>query len=238
MTTPTRPEHILAIIPARGGSRGVPRKNIRPLAGRPLLVHTIAQALAARCITRLVVSTDDTEIGAIARQNGAEVIWRPAEISGDTATTESALLHALDTLQVTGDYTPDLVVLLQCTSPLRLPGDIDRAVEMLLESGADSLLSVVPFSRFLWRIGADGRPQPYNYDYRRRPRRQEYASGLYMENGAIYIMRPRVLREEHNCLGGRIVCYVMHPLTAVEIDAPEDFALVEAILAGPWPPEI
>lgn len=237
MTTSARPEHILAIIPARGGSRGVPRKNIRPLAGRPLLAHTIAHALAARSITRLVVSTDDAEIGAIARQNGAEVIWRPAAISGDTATTESALLHVLDTLQAAGGYTPDLVVLLQCTSPLRLPGDIDQAVETLLESGADSLLSVVPFSRFLWRVGEDGRLQSWNYDYRRRPRRQEYASGLYMENGSIYVMRPRVLREEHNRLGGRIACYVMHPLTAVEIDALEDFALAEAILAGSWPPE-
>jgi len=236
MSDAAQAKHVLAIIPARGGSRGVPRKNVRPLAGRPLLAHTIDHALAAHRVTRVVVSTDDAEIGAIATQGGAEVIWRPAEISGDTATTESALLHALDALQTAEGYAPDLVVLLQCTSPLRLPGDIDRAVETLLENRADSLLSLVPFGRFLWQVGADGRPQPYNYDYRRRPRRQEHTSGLYVENGSIYIMRPWVLREENNCLGGRIAHYVMHPLTIVEIDAPEDFALAEAILAGPWPP--
>ncbi len=229
-------EHVLAIIPARGGSRGVPRKNVRPLAGRPLLAYTIDHALAARRVTRVVVSTDDAEIGTIAARSGAEVIWRPAAISGNTATTESALLHVLDTLQATEGYTPDLVVLLQCTSPLRLPGDIDRAIETLIHSGADSLLSLVPFGRFLWRLGEDGRLQSYNYDYRRRPRRQEYAAGLYMENGSIYIMRPRLLREENNRLGGRIAHYLMHPLTAVEIDQPEDFALAEAIMAGPWPP--
>ena len=123
--------NILAIIPARGGSKGIPRKNLQPLAGKPLLAYTIEHARATPAVTRVVVSTDDVEIASVAQQYGAEVIWRPAEISGDTATSEAALLHALDHLRDNEGYEPDLVVFLQATSPLRRSDDIQRAVETL-----------------------------------------------------------------------------------------------------------
>ena len=114
----------VAIIPARGGSRGIPRKNLRVIAGKPLLAYTIEHALATPSIDRVVVSTDDVEIGTVAARHGAEVIWRPAEISGDRASSEAALLHALDELAARDDYRPDLVVMLQATSPLRRPDDV------------------------------------------------------------------------------------------------------------------
>ena len=122
---------VLAIIPARGGSKGIPRKNVRPLLGRPLLAHSIEHARQAPSVTRVVVSTDDAEIAAVARRFGAEVVDRPAEISGDAASSESALLHVLDHLRDAEGYEPDLVVFLQATSPLRRPGDVQGAIETL-----------------------------------------------------------------------------------------------------------
>ncbi len=112
---------ILAIIPARGGSKGIPRKNLQLLAGRPLLAHTVGGGLAASTVTRVVVSTDDDEIAAVAGALGAEVVHRPAEISGDTASPSRPSLHVLDHLRDTEGYEPELVVFLQATSPIRRP---------------------------------------------------------------------------------------------------------------------
>ncbi len=222
--------NVLAIIPARGGSKGIPRKNIQPLAGKPLLAYTIEHARATPAITRVVVSTDDAEIAAVAEQYGAEVIWRPAEISGDEATSESALLHALDHLRDSEGYEPDLVVFLQATSPLRQPDDIQKAIETLQQQSADSLLSVAPSHAFLWRL-VDGQAGPVNYDYRQRPRRQERAPE-YIENGSIYIFKPWVLREQSNRLGGKIALYVMDPLDSLQVDEPGDLALIEQVMAS------
>lgn len=219
---------ILAIIPARGGSKGVPGKNIAPVAGKPLLAHTVEQALAARLVNRVLVSTDDEAIAAVARAYGAEVVARPAGISGDTATSESALLHVLDTLTSREAYAPDLVVFLQCTSPVRRPGDIDAAIQTLLDQQADSLLSVVPSHHWLWRV-VDGRPDSYNFDYRRRPRRQERPAE-YDENGSIYVFKPHILRQFNNRLGGRIALYEMDGWSMIDIDTPQDLALCEIVL--------
>ncbi|MCU0723789.1 MAG: acylneuraminate cytidylyltransferase family protein, partial [Planctomycetes bacterium] len=113
----------LAIIPARGGSKGIPRKNLRPLGGKPLVVHSVDQALVCPRVGRVVVSTDDAEIAEVSRRAGAEVVERPAAISGDTASSESALLHVLDARKARGEEDPSLVVFLQATSPLRRPHD-------------------------------------------------------------------------------------------------------------------
>jgi CMP-N,N'-diacetyllegionaminic acid synthase len=215
---------VLALVPARGGSKGIPGKNVRPLAGKPLLAHTLEQALGARTPMRVVVSTDDDEIAEVAFSCGAEVVRRPDALAGDTASSESALLHALDALEAADGYIPELVVFLQCTSPLRRPGDIDGAVEALRAAGADSLLSVVASHRFLWRIGPEGAAESVNYDWRRRPRRQDRAAE-YAENGSIYVFRPAVLRQGGNRLGGRIALYEMDEWSAVDIDSPADFEL-------------
>lgn len=218
---------ILAIIPARGGSKGIPRKNVRPLAGKPLIAHTIEQAQHSRLVTRVVVSTDDQEIKDVSTQYGAEVILRPAEISGDTASSESALTHVLQTLKERDAYQPDLVVFLQCTSPIRQEDDIDRAIEKLQTSKADSVLSVVPFHTFIWRQIGD-EVMPIDFDFRKRPRRQD-RHPEFIENGCIYVFKPWVLEQFNNRLGGHIAVYEMSRLS-VDIDTVDDFDLCEAVM--------
>jgi N-acylneuraminate cytidylyltransferase len=220
---------VLAIIPARGGSKGIPGKNLRSLNGKPLLVHTIEQARQTLRITRIVVSTDDPQISAIAREHGAEVVWRPADISGDHASSEAALVHALDFLVDSEDYKPDLVVFLQATSPIRRLDDIDRAVTTLINQEADSLVSVVPVVAWLWRI-VDGVPQSFNYDYRQRLRRQDRPPE-YSENGSIYIFKPWVLRQLNNRLGGKIALYEMNEWSNIDIETMADFELAEWALS-------
>jgi CMP-N,N'-diacetyllegionaminic acid synthase len=202
-----RPDDVVVLIPARGGSKGIPGKNLFPLRGRPLIVHTIEQALGARHVNRVVVSTDDEEIATVSRSVGAEVVLRPANISGDQASSESALAHALEFLRQFEGYVPALVVFLQCTSPLRQPDDIDRAIETLRTRQADSLLSVSPSHKFLWNE-RDGVACSLNYDWQNRPRRQDMQK-QYVENGSIYIFKPAVLAGTSNRLGGKIALHVM-----------------------------
>lgn len=219
---------LLAIIPARGGSKGMPRKNVKPLAGTPLIVHTIQHALQAPSVTRTLVSTDDPEIGVVSRAAGAEVLERPAEISGDMASSESALRHALDRLEETEGYQPDAVVFLQCTSPIRTAGDVEEAIALWRTRGADSLVSVTPWHGLNW-IEENGEARSVTFDYRQRPRRQDMREE-FRENGSIFIFTPALLRETGNRLGGQIVLYTMDPLTAVETDTPDGFVLSEGIL--------
>ncbi len=180
--------NIIAIIPARGGSKGIPLKNIVPIHGKPLMAYSIEQAQATRSINRVVVTTDASEIAAVSQEYGAEVVWRPDELSGDKASSESALLHVLDFLQATEGYEPNLVVFLQATSPMRQPGDIENAIDTLRRENADSLLSVAPFHGFLWRRTAEG-VRSFSYDYQHRQMRQD-APQDFVENGSIYIFKP------------------------------------------------
>jgi len=223
-------DRTVCIIPARGGSKGVPRKNLRPLCGRPLLAHSIGHALEADSVGRTFVSTDDAEIAALTRSLGAEVIDRPVAISGDTASSESALLHALEFLRESEGYRPELVVFLQATSPLRAQGDIDAAVRTLLDHRADSLFSACVSHEFLWRAGQGGMA-PINYDPGKRPRRQEMAP-QYRENGSIFVTRREVLESTGSRLGGRIAVHEMSLLDSLQIDTEEDFLLIEAVVAA------
>lgn len=222
--------NIAAIIPARGGSRGIPGKNIRVVGGAPLLVHTIRHARGTREISRIIVSTDDPAIASVAREHGAEVIVRPRELSGDAASSESALLHALDTLRDGEGYEPDLVAFLQATSPVRRPDDISRAIATFVAEGADSLFSAYAQHGFLWRRERDGALSSFSYDYRDRPRRQDAPEEL-VENGSIYLFRPRILREMGNRLGGRISVHVMAAADSFQVDEPADLELAELLLA-------
>jgi N-acylneuraminate cytidylyltransferase len=219
----------LAIIPARGGSKGIPRKNILPLLDKPLIAYNIEQARLSRQVSRVVVSTDDSEIAAISRQYGAEVVWRPAEISGDSASSESALLHALDHLRQAQGYQPDLLVFLQCTSPLTLAEDIDATVEALLAAGADSALAAIPFHYFIWKTGEDGSAEGVNHDRRVRPLRQE-REPQYLETGAVYVMRvPGFLQAKHRFFG-KTALHIMPAERRLEIDDPVDFAIAGVLM--------
>lgn len=224
------PQTILALIPARGGSKGIPRKNVRLLAGKPLVAHSIVQARQTPGVTRVVVSTDDEEIAALSQQWGAEVVRRPVEISGDTASSESALAHALDTLRDREGWEPDRVVFLQATSPCRRPGEIAAALETLEREQADSLLSVGPVHGFVWRVEKDGRARSFSYDHLKRPRRQDAPEDL-IENGSIYVFKPWVLRQHNNRLGGKVALHRMSALDSFQIDEPGDFDLLEALMA-------
>lgn len=229
MTAPT--PRVLAVIAARGGSKGIPRKNLIDLCGKPLLVWSIAQARAAKGVTEVAVSSDSEEILALAGSYGAVGVPRPEEISGDTASSESAWLHALDQRErKVGPF--DLVVALQATSPIREASDIDRALSTLVGKRLDSLLTVCEVEDFFsWRLDSEGLAESVNYDWRNRRRRQEIEK-RYLENGSFYIFRPDQLRRTMNRLGGRIGVFVMERHKMFQIDRPEDIRLCEAIMRG------
>ena len=159
---------------------------------------------------------------------------RPPELSGDEATSESALLHALDERLASGMGDPELVVFLQCTSPVRQPSDIDAAVEQLLETGADSLLSACPDRSHIWSLEG-GRPRAVSYDHKARQREQDMPP-QYRENGSIYVFRPELLRSQGNRLGGQIAIYEMDFWSSFQLDTPEDAELLSWIFTrGPVP---
>lgn len=217
---------IVCIIPARGGSKGVPQKNIKLLAGKPLICHSIEHVLLAKHDIDVYVSTDAEEIARVAHLAGSRIIARPEHLSGDVASSESALLHALELIE--SQRAVDYVVFLQCTSVFRRPEDIDEAIELIVRSNADSLLSVVASHRFLWKA-TDDSAESINYDFNFRPRRQDMAD-QFQENGSIYIFKPWVLRERNNRLGGKIVLYEMEERSAIDIDTELDFRLAEFLM--------
>jgi len=214
----------VAIIPARGGSKGIPRKNLLSVAGRPLMSYVLGEALAAKRVSRVIVSTDDAEIAAVARGAGAGVVERPAVISGDTASSESALTHALGELEKRDGYRPDLMVMLQCTSPLTLAQDIDGAIETMLDENGDSCFSASAFFHFLWRREAGGAAAGIGHDATRRLRRQDMEP-RYLENGAIYAMRAEGFRKSQFRFFGKTVIHVMPAERHLEIDDPADIEL-------------
>ena len=219
---------ILAIIPARGGSKGVPGKNLRPIAGKPLIVWTIEQALAAKGVTDTVVTTDAEDIAALAREAGAKVPFlRPAELATDSAPTEPAMRHALEQMEASeGRY--DAVMLLQPTSPLRLPDTLDRAIGEFESSGVDSLLGVIESHAFYWQQA----PVRASYDYLNRPRRQDIppADRRYRETGSLYLTRRDPFMETNNRLAGSVGLFMMDEREGWEIDTATDFAVLETLI--------
>ncbi len=222
------PADVVAIIPARGGSKGVPRKNVRAVAGRPLLAWSVADGLEAARVGRVYVSTEDAEIKRAAQAAGAAVIDRPADLAQDATSSEAALLQALDAIAAERGGDPRLVVFLQATCPLRTGADVDAAVELLERTGADSLVSVSPAHLFLW-AEQDGQAVAVGRDWRERPRRQDMPP-RYRENGSIYVFKPWVLRQGHNRLGGKIVLFKMSEEAGVDIDSETDLEWADFLL--------
>lgn len=222
----------VALIPARGGSKGIPRKNLVPFDGRPLLEWTIEDALESKRLGGAFVSTEDPEIASAARRAGAEVLQRPAALAADDTSTEAVLLHALDALRALG-RDPSIVCLLQATSPLRPPGLVDRALERLEEAGADSLLTVAAERAFGWR--PRGLLVEPLYDPRKRPRRQvqDDPAWVLREVGSLYLTRQEILRRDGCRLGGRVAHLELDPPYAFEIDSPFDLWLGERLLDAP-----
>ena len=220
------PHEVLAVIPARGGSKGIPRKNVRIVGGKPLIAHAIGAVLAARNVTRVVVSTDDDEIASVSQGFGAGIVRRPQALATDTASSEQALLHALDFLQREENYRPDIVLLVQCTSPLTTPMDIDGTVEALLAQDADCSLAVAPFHYFLWSRDAAGKSVAINHDHTRRLMRQQRRPE-FVETGAVYAMRVAGFQETRHRFFGNIALHETPAENCLEIDDPVDLELAE-----------
>ncbi|MET8095021.1 N-acylneuraminate cytidylyltransferase [Streptomyces sp. NPDC005236] len=246
---------VLAVIPARGGSKGVPAKNLLPVGGVPLVARAVRECRSARLVTDVVVSTDDQAIAAAARQAGAEVVLRPAAIAGDTATSEAAVLHAMDTHEALHGSPVDVVLLVQCTSPFIIREDVDGVVDAILTNGADTALTVAPFHGFVWRDGDDEATAVtaetghaaldggtgvlvaetatsggygVNHDKSFRPRRQDRPQDL-LETGAVYAMEAAGFREAKHRFFGRTELVRTDPARVLEIDDPHDLARARAL---------
>ncbi len=221
--------NVLCVIPARGGSKGIPGKNLRQILGVPLIGYAIRAARAARMITRVVVSTDDAVIGEAAKRYGAEVVWRPEEISGDLASSESALLHALNAIDEADGYCPDLLVFMQCTSPLTLAVDLDGAVNLLLEKNADVVFSAVRTHAFLWGVDDNGHAVEVNHDRGYRPMRQEMKP-QYQETGAFYILRADGFKLAKKRFFRRVILYEVPASRSIDIDDKHDLERAQRLL--------
>jgi len=212
----------VAIIPARGGSKGIPRKNIRIFCGKPLVAYSIIAGREARLVDEVYVSTDDREIADIARRFGAQIIERPSEFASDTASTFSVLRHASEVL----DF-PDIVVTLQPTSPLRTAKHIDEAIS-LLEDDVETVIAVCSMHRYYWYT-KNGYGVP---DFDARLRRQDMRE-RFVENGYIYVTRKSVLLRNDSRLGmgitsaGKVKLYKMKDFYSVELDSELDFIILE-----------
>jgi len=214
---------VVAVIPARGGSKGVPGKNLRPVGGIPLVTRAVASARSSRFIDRVIVSTDDPFITAVADDAGAEVFGRPASLATDHASSESALMHVLDTLP----KDPDVLVFLQATSPFIDTDALDEAIDRVLGGAEDVVFSAVQSHAFLWRLGTGG-ARGVNHDAAYRQRRQDRAPE-YRETGAFYVMRAQGFRQNSFRFFGRVGVALVDERTAIEIDTEDELALADSM---------
>lgn len=221
---------MIALILARGGSKGLPRKNVIPFLGKPLVAHTIEAALDSRFVDRVIVSTDDVEIAEVSKGFGAEVpFMRPAELASDTASAKDVMLHALDYLAAQGAELSTFC-LLQPTSPLRTAGDIDAAVQLFEEKKADSVLSVTPYDHPVqWAVSRsdEGRIKPRE---RVEASRRQDLIECFRPNGALYLFKTAFFREcAGDYIGPNSYGYVMPPERSVDIDTRMDLLVAESV---------
>lgn len=213
---------IVSIIPLRGGSKSIPYKNIKLIAGKPLAYWVCKAASESKYIDAIYVSTEDAKIKEVINGLGlrVEVVDRPLEFAQDTSMTEDLFPHFMTQVP---DF--DVLNLIQATGPFTTAEDLDLAIEYFFEGQYDSLLTGVLYKKFYWTL--DGKPM--NFHYLRRPRRQEF-EGVVNENGAFYLTKKEILEKHKNRLGGNIGIYVMPEEKAVDIDEPSDWELAEQLL--------
>ncbi|MDC0597158.1 acylneuraminate cytidylyltransferase family protein [Candidatus Pseudothioglobus singularis] len=220
--------NIHCIILARGGSKGIPKKNIISFCGKPLLAWTIEQCLKAKYISNVWVSSDDDDILDVAEQYGAKKIKRPQDISADTSTSESAWLHAIDYL-TDNNIKIDVVLAPQVTSPLRETIDINNAITKFIENNYDSLFSAsITDDLYFWEESKSG-INSINYDYKNRRRRQDFKEQI-IENGSFYLFKPKIIQNNHNRFSGKIGFSKMDFWKMFEIDNEEDFRMCSALM--------
>jgi CMP-N-acetylneuraminic acid synthetase len=211
----------VALVPLRAGSKGIPKKNIKTIAGKPLAAWVLEAATQCPTIDTVYVSTESEEIAKVVSELALNitVIKRPSELATDEASTEAVMLHFMEQIEF------DILITIQATSPLLKPENLREALNKFQENEFDSMLSAVRSKRFFWN--EDG--TPINYNPIKRPRRQEFKGSL-MENGAFYITRRKILDEQYCRLGGKIGVYEMDSTQELEIDEPSDWEVIERLL--------
>jgi N-acylneuraminate cytidylyltransferase len=211
---------VVAIIPARGGSKGIPRKNLQRVGGVPLVARAVDAARRCPAIDRVVVTTDDADIAAVAAEWGAEIVERPADLSGDQASSEAALLHALDALEAR-KVDVGVLAFLQATSPFIDVDALTAAVQLVRSRRRDSVFSAVETYGFLWEKGLGGAAEPINHEIDVRPRRQD-REPHHLETGGFYVMRAAGFRAAQHRFFGSVGIAEVAPRTAIEVDTPDE----------------
>jgi CMP-N,N'-diacetyllegionaminic acid synthase len=226
---------VLGLVPARGGSRGVPRKNIRLLGGKPLLWYTAQAARQAQRLTRIVLSTDDEEIAEIGRRAGLEVPFlRPQDLAQDDTPMLPVVRHALEFVEAGGEPY-DAVCLLQPTNPLREPQDIDGCIQLLWETRADAVITTLPVPyeynpHWVYFTEPDGRLRLSTGEAAPVPARQGLPPAVHRE-GSVYVSRRANIVEHGTLYGSHLVGYPIHPSRSINIDGPDDWALAERLVS-------
>jgi CMP-N,N'-diacetyllegionaminic acid synthase len=221
---------ILAIIPARSGSKRLPKKNIKMLLGKPLLAYTIDTVKKSQHVNRYIVSTEDKEIASISNTYGAEVLMRPIELAQDESSTDEVILNVLELLRDTDQYTPDVIILLQPTSPLRTTRDIDSAISTFLTSPGESLISVTEFDHTpYWAFRIERGFLKSEFTQEKLKRSQELPK-LYRPNGSIFIIRTETFLKNRSFYTNHVIPYIMPPERSIDIDDEFDFSIAEFLL--------
>jgi len=227
--------NILGIIPARGDSKGVPGKNIRLLGGMPLIRHTIKEAVKSKYIDKLILSTDSDEIADVCREAGLEIpFMRPAELAQDNSRAIDTYIYTLKRMETEFNYRADILVVLQPTSPLRTVEDIDGSIEMLINKGADSVISVceVEHSPYWYKtLDKEHKIQPFTSCSDANANRQELPS-VYRPNGAVYVFRNELIVEKQTYYTDKTYAYIMPQERSIDIDTLLDFKIAGLLING------
>lgn len=219
-----------AIIPARGGSKGIPKKNLINFCGKPLIYWSIKQAQLSKKIDSVWVTSDDKEILKVSEKYGANIIKRPNQLATDFSSSESAWIHAIDHIQNETNIKLEYAIGLQPTSPIRNFSDFDLAIEYFCKKNLDSLLSVCEIEDFfIWKNNKKNLFEPINYDLNDRKRRQNIEK-RFLENGSFYIFKSEFIKKQNNRLGGKLGKHVMEKHKMFQIDNIEEVKLCEAIM--------
>ena len=220
---------VLSIIPARGGSKGIPSKNIVKINNKPLLYYTVDASLKSKFVNRTIVSTDDKKIKKVALSLGTEVIVRPKKLANDTIGLEPTINHVLEYLKTNENYTPDIILILQNTSPLRNSTHIDEALTLFKNKKYDSMLSGFSYYTFLWKKKKDSSIKPLSYDPNKRPNHQKMDEQLY-ENGAFFISTLSAFKKSNCRVSGKIGFYKMPIELSYNIDTMKDLEDVKRMM--------
>jgi CMP-N-acetylneuraminic acid synthetase len=210
---------IVAIIPARGGSKGIKKKNLQKVGGKPLIVRAIEASKKSKLVSRIVVSTDDSEISKISKEFGVEVFGRGKKISNDKATSESVIIDVLQKLKNNENYIPDITVFIQCTSPFTISEDIDGAIKTLIKNNADSVFVGTEFNHFLWSVSQDNSMVGINHNEKINRKRRQDIQKNYLEAGSVYVFLTNGFIKNKRRFFGKTLMHLISSIRVFEIDS-------------------